>query len=477
MQNNFAEIFTKLRKNSGLTQQSIGTMLGVSNRAVSKWETGLALPSTDNIAKLSKIFGVPVDYFFGPKGDEGLTEETPSGMTSLSCIYRIGRGPSSSHTIAPERACLKIKSLHPTADSFKVTLYGSLAKTGVGHGTDRVITQAFAPIRCDIRYDKTKTGLAHPNTMDVAVFRDGRQLALNRVESVGGGKIVIDGMEYGEGPDVYPDASFEKIAEYCRREGIRLWQYVQRIEGDEIFAHLEEVWRQMKDSIARGLADEGTLPGGLGVTKRAKQLFGSQHIDESAQTRENREVCSYAFAVSEQNACAERIVTAPTCGASGVVPAVLYYQQKKRDYSDTEIVRALAAGGIVGNLIKTNASISGSECGCQAEIGTACAMASAALGELFGLSLDKIEYAAEIAIEHHLGLTCDPICGLVQIPCIERNAVAAMRAINAVSLASFLSDSRKISLDKVIGVMHKTGLDIKRQYKETSEGGLAKLKV
>ena len=233
----------------------------------------------------------------------------------------------------------------------------------------------------------------------------------------------------------------------------------------------------MKQSIAAGLVGEGILPGGLGVQKKAKQLLNRQHIDESAETRENRMVCAYAFAVSEQNACGERIVTAPTCGSSGVLPAVLYYQQQKRGYSDREIVRALAAGGIVGNLVKTNASISGSECGCQAEIGTACAMAAAALAELFELDLDKIEYAAEIAIEHHLGLTCDPICGLVQIPCIERNAVAAMRAINAVSLASFLSDSRKISLDKVIKVMKETGLDISKQYKETSEGGLAKLKV
>ena len=232
----------------------------------------------------------------------------------------------------------------------------------------------------------------------------------------------------------------------------------------------------MKHSITSGLADDGILPGGLGVQKKAKQLFNRQHIDESAETRENRIVCAYAFAVSEQNACAERIVTAPTCGSSGVVPSVLYYQQKKRGYSDTDIIHALAAAGVVGNLIKTNASISGSECGCQAEIGSACAMASAALAELFGLDLDKIEYAAEIAIEHHLGLTCDPICGLVQIPCIERNAVAAMRAINAVSLASFLSDSRKISLDKVIRVMKETGLDISKKYKETAEAGLAKLK-
>ena len=233
----------------------------------------------------------------------------------------------------------------------------------------------------------------------------------------------------------------------------------------------------MKLSIHIGLETEGVLPGGLNVKRKAKKLYSHQHIDESAQTKENRVVSAYAFAVSEQNADGEVIVTAPTCGSAGVMPSVLYYQQMKRGYTDLEIIRALETGGIIGNLIKTNASISGSECGCQAEIGTACAMASAALGELFSLETDKIEYAAEIAIEHHLGLTCDPICGLVQIPCIERNAVAAMRAINAVSLASFLSDTRKISVDEVIEVMRMTGKDIPGRYRETAEGGLATLSI
>lgn len=426
--------------------------------------------------KLSKIFGVPVDCFFSDDGDDDIPE-SPCGMKSLTGIYRIGRGPSSSHTIGPERACEMFKAKHPEADRFRVVLYGSLAKTGVGHGTDRVIKKTLAPIPCEIVFDLGDTELPHPNTMDIYAFCKDKQTAHSRIASVGGGRVVVDGVQYDEGEDVYPVSSFEKIAEYCVRENIRLWQYVERVEGKAITEYLSRVWSEMKRSIADGLADDGILPGGLEVQKRAKQLYGKQHIDESAETRENRMVCAYAFAVSEQNACAERIVTAPTCGASGVVPSVLYYQQQKRGYSDMEIVHALAAGGIVGNLIKTNASISGSECGCQAEIGSACAMASAALGELFGLSLDKIEYAAEIAIEHHLGLTCDPICGLVQIPCIERNAVAAMRAINAVSLASFLSDSRKISLDKVIEVMKQTGLDISKQYKETAEGGLAKLKM
>jgi L-serine dehydratase len=211
--------------------------------------------------------------------------------------------------------------------------------------------------------------------------------------------------------------------------------------------------------------------------KKAKVLYSSQHIDESAETRENRLVCAYAFAVSEQNASGEIIATAPTCGSAGVLPAVLYYEQQKHSLSDKKIHTALITAGVIGNLIKTNASISGAECGCQAEIGSACAMAAAALAELFELDIDKIEYAAEIAIEHHLGLTCDPICGLVQIPCIERNAVAAMRAINALSLSSLLYSTRKISLDKVIDAMHKTGLDMHRSYKETAEAGLAKIDI
>ncbi|MBQ7235535.1 MAG: L-serine ammonia-lyase, iron-sulfur-dependent, subunit alpha, partial [Clostridia bacterium] len=229
--------------------------------------------------------------------------------------------------------------------------------------------------------------------------------------------------------------------------------------------------------IKSGLNDSGILPGGLDVEKKARVLFNNEHIDETAETKENRVVCAYAFAVSEQNASGEKIVTAPTCGAAGVLPAVLYYQQQKNNFTDEKIVKALLTAGLIGNLIKTNASISGAECGCQAEVGTACAMAAAALAELFNLSIDKIEYAAEIAIEHHLGLTCDPICGLVQIPCIERNAVAAMRAINAVNLASFLWDTRKISFDRVVQTMKETGHDLLSSYRETSEAGLAKIKL
>lgn len=290
-----------------------------------------------------------------------------------------------------------------------------------------------------------------------------------------GGSIRIEGRSFDEGEDVYTLQNFSEIRRYCERNGLRLSDYVFASEGPNIKEYLSHIWQAMKSAISAGLKAQGVLPGGLGVERKARFLYRQKHIDESAETRENRLVCAYAFAVSEQNAAGETIVTAPTCGACGVLPAVLRYVQEKRNFSEEQILRALAAGGLIGNLIKTNASISGAECGCQAEIGSACCMAAAALGELYEMELGQIEYASEIAMEHHLGLTCDPIAGLVQIPCIERNAVAAMRAINAVSLADFLSDSRKISFDLVIQTMYETGKDLSRPYRETAEGGLAKL--
>ena len=400
-----------------------------------------------------------------------------TAMKSLTELYKAGRGPSSSHTMGPEKACKLFCDSNPTADRFRVELYGSLAKTGVGHGTDRIIVETLAPIPCQVEFHCEDVPLPHPNTMDLYAYCGDTLLDKKRVMSVGGGEICFEGSPLAELPDVYDRASFADISGYCRENSLRLWEYAYEVEGEALWSHLRACWETMKESIRTGLTTTGILPGGLEVKRKAKQLYSHQHIDESAETRENRVVCAYAFAVSEQNAAGERIVTAPTCGSAGVLPAVLYYQQQKRGFSDEEIIRAMAAGGIIGNLIKTNASISGSECGCQAEVGSACAMAAAALAELFGLDLDKLECAAEIAIEHHLGLTCDPICGLVQIPCIERNAVAAMRAINAVSLASFLSDSRKITLDDCIDVMRQTGLDISHRYKETAEGGLATLQV
>lgn len=393
-------------------------------------------------------------------------------MRSLKELYRIGKGPSSSHTIGPERACKLFLSENPDADSFVVRLYGSLAKTGEGHGTDGVIKSVLKDVT--VEYD-LETECAHPNTMDLIAYTGGVKCSQMRVYSVGGGAIKIEGREDTEGAEVYDLNTMSDIRAYCEQQNIRLYDYVFQREGEELRIYLAEVWSAMKEAVSRGVKKTGILPGGLDVERRAKVLFDGVREGEEAEIRENRLVCSYAFAVSEENASGGTIVTAPTCGACGVLPAVLYYAQEKKGYTDEEIIDALATAGLVGNLIKTNASISGAECGCQAEIGSACCMATAALGELQGLKLGQIEYAAEVAMEHHLGLTCDPICGLVQIPCIERNAVAAMRAINAASLAYFLTDSRKISFDLVVQTMYETGKDLKRHYRETAEGGLAKL--
>lgn len=478
MTDHLSQKIITLRKKAGITQQELGEALGVSNRAISNWENRTSIPTIENLYHLARIFEVPMEYFFLEDEASGAASARPQGMESLCELYKIGRGPSSSHTIGPQRACEFLKAQCPEADAFRVILYGSLAKTGVGHGTDRVIRAVLAPTRCDVTFCQNEwEQLPHPNTMDMIAYLGERELQRFRVMSVGGGSIVIENHEMQRPPLIYRHTNFEEIRQYCQEKGIRLWQYVRETEEDGFEDYMAEVWQTMKASIRRGLEDDGILPGGLNVHKKARYLYGQEHVDESAETRENRLICAYAFAVSEQNASCGEIVTAPTCGSAGVLPAVLYYQQQKKGYSDRQILHALMTAGVIGNLIKTNASISGAEGGCQAEIGSACAMTAAALGELFALHMDKIEYAAEIAIEHHLGLTCDPICGLVQIPCIERNAVAAMRAINAVNLASFLSSTRKISLDKVIHAMKETGRDLSRHYKETAEGGLAKIHI
>ena len=395
-------------------------------------------------------------------------------MKSIKDIYKIGKGPSSSHTMGPAKAMSIFVSENETCDSFEVILYGSLADTGRGHGTDVAITSSAAGKPVNIVFDTQNRDLPHENTMDIYAINNGERVSSMRVLSVGGGDIRIIGREAAGESDVYPVSTFTEISDFCKKEGIRLSEYVFLREGDGIRSFLYDVWENMKAAIHRGLTTSGILPGGLGVERKAQYLYNQRHIDESPVTRENRIVCSYAYAVSEENADNGTIVTAPTCGACAVLPSVLRYMQEKHGFSDDAVIRALATAGLIGTLTKTNASISGAECGCQAEIGTACSMASAALGELFEMGIDQIEYAAEIAFEHHLGLTCDPICGLVQIPCIERNAVAAMRAINAMSLANFLSGSRKISLDVVIKTMYETGKDLSHLYRETAAGGLAK---
>ena len=377
--------------------------------------------------------------------------------------------------MGPERACRAAKERFPSADRFAVTLYGSLALTGKGHGTNTVIEETFLPVPCAICEDNETPVGCHPNTLDIEAFRGEKSLGKIRVFSVGGGNIEIEGEESARADEaVYEYRTFTDIANYCKAKSIRIWEYVKEREGEEIFGYLNTVWQTMKNAIHQGLSVSGTLPGGLGTARRAQTLFQKSHIDESAQTKENRLVSAYAFAVSEQNAAGGVIVTAPTCGSCGVLPSVLKYMQETRNFSDEKIIHALATAGIIGNLIRTNASISGAECGCQAEIGSACSMASAALAELFELGLDQLEYAAEVAMEHHLGLTCDPICGLVQIPCIERNAVAAMRAINSLSLANFLFEERKITFDLIVETMYNTGCDLPLGYRETASGGLAK---
>ena len=396
-------------------------------------------------------------------------------MKSVRSVFKTGVGPSSSHTMGPNFAAKRFYDENKDADSFKVDLYGSLAKTGKGHGTDRAIIDALAGVPTEVLFHYEDVELEHPNTMVFTAYKGGKATAIDTYLSIGGGEIRKKGEAGTIEPDVYAEKHFTEIAELCKARNIRLSDYVFEHEGEGFKEFLNECWKTMCNAISQGLTKTGVLPGGLELQRKAQKLYSKRHIDESPQTRENRIVCSYAFAVSEQNADCGVIVTAPTCGSCGVVPAVLKYMQDKNGFSDADVIRALAVAGLIGNIVRTNASISGAEAGCQAEVGTACSMAAAALAELFEMGIDQIEYAAEISLEHHLGLTCDPVCGLVQIPCIERNAVSAMRAINALSLANFLSDSRKISFDIVVETMYRTGRDLSHVYRETSEGGLAKL--
>ena len=397
-------------------------------------------------------------------------------MKSIRDIYKIGIGPSSSHTMGPERAAELFLAKHPEADHFRVVLYGSLSKTGVGHGTDRVLLNTLGENRTAIVFSKEEWEGMHPNTMDFSAFAGDIEIGTMRVESIGGGDIRVPGQPHLDSPEVYPENSFAEISDFCHWRYIdKLSDYVELNEGEEIWDFLMEVWQVMKNAIDEGLAATGTLPGGLNVHRKAKYLYESVPKDDIPALKEFQMMAAYAYAVAEQNASNGRIVTAPTCGACGVLPAVLKYAQVTKGFTDEEICRGLATAGIIGSLTKRNASISGAECGCQAEIGTACSMAAAALAELYDQNLDQVEYAAECAMEHHLGLTCDPICGLVQIPCIERNAVAANRAMNACNLSYFLTGSRNISYDMVCRAMHETGINLNHRFRETSEGGLAKI--
>ncbi len=397
-------------------------------------------------------------------------------MKSIRDVYKIGKGPSSSHTMGPARAAELFRNENPDADRYSVTLYGSLSKTGVGHGTDQVIREVFSPKPVEICFAEIDPPeLKHPNTLDLFAWTGETQTATLRVESIGGGDIVIEGRPQLTPTEVYPENSFAEIAQFCQWRGVSLPEYVEMNEGVEIRDFLKQIWNTMRQEIREGLETEGVLPGELRVQRKAKYLLERGHQVDIPQVRELQEVCAFAFAAAEQNAGNGTIVTAPTCGSCGVLPAVLMYLQDKYQFDDERIVDALAVAGLMGCLIKRNASVSGAECGCQAEIGSACSMAAAAMSQLMGLTIQEIEYSAEIAMEHHLGLTCDPICGLVQIPCIERNAVAAKRAIDASNLAHMLVGTRTISFDMVVRTMYETGVSINKAFRETSEGGLARL--
>lgn len=397
-------------------------------------------------------------------------------MKSLRYLYKIGRGPSSSHTMGPEKACRIFLKRYPQADEYEATLLGSLSATGKGHLTDEVIRETFAPGKVTVIFgDTDESKLLHPNTLILKAKSGGSVVGKSEVYSVGGGEIVFKGEKQNAAEEIYPHKTFDEIKEFCIENSLKLWQYAEIFEGGEIWNFLQNIWENMQNCVLRGLKTDGVLSGGLNTRRKAKILYDQYVLNEDAETRENRLVCAYAYAASEENASGGVVVTAPTCGSCGVLPAVFYYLKNKKDVPDKEILKGLATAGIIGNVVKTNASISGAECGCQAEVGVACAMASAAIAQIKGMSLDQIEYAAEIAVEHHLGLTCDPVCGLVQIPCIERNAVAALRALNEVTLASFLSDTRKITFDTAVKTMYETGKDLRTGYRETATGGLAKL--
>ena len=398
-------------------------------------------------------------------------------MKSIREIYKIGKGPSSSHTMGPERAAKLFLETHPNAERFQVTLYGSLSKTGVGHGTDRVLRDTLGVDRTEVIFSQESWQGMHPNTLDFAAFQGETEIGAHRVESIGGGDIRIPGQAQETcQEEVYIEHSYAEIADFCKWRYIAtLSEYVELNEGPEIWDFLMEVWQTMKAAIDAGLSTEGVLPGGLNVQRKAKYLMEQTPHEDIPSLKEFQMIAAYAYSVAEQNSDNGTVVTAPTCGACGVLPAVLKYAQVTKGFTDEQILRGLAAAAVIGNLTKTNASVSGAECGCQAEIGTACSMAAAALAELYGQNLDQVEYAAEVAMEHHLGLTCDPICGLVQIPCIERNAVAAVRAMNACNLSYFLTGSRNISYDMVCRAMKETGVNLDHRFRETSEGGLAKL--
>lgn len=398
-------------------------------------------------------------------------------METIKTIYKIGNGPSSSHTMAPKRAAETFAervSSFSTLTSFRVTLFGSLAATGKGHMTDVAILDVLEKIApAEIIWEPKIVHEFHTNgLLFEALDEQGHQLDSWQVYSVGGGSLANEEFDERKQDIIYPHHYFCDILSYCHKEQINYWEYVDRFEKEDIWDYLSEVWHVMKSAVDRGLKAEGILPGGLNLRRKAGDyLIRSRDFRSNVSTRGM--VYAYALAVSEENASGGIVSTAPTCGSSGVLPAVLYHLQTSRDIPERMILRGLATAGLIGNVARTNASISGAEVGCQGEVGVACSMAAVAANQIFGGSLNQIEYAAEMALEHHLGLTCDPVCGLVQIPCIERNAFAAARALDSNTFATLSDGFHTVSFDQVVAVMKQTGHDLPSLYKETAEGGLA----
>lgn len=396
-------------------------------------------------------------------------------MDSIREIYRIGRGPSSSHTMGPKRAAELFLEMTPGAASYEVTLYGSLAATGKGHMTDVAILDILTPVApVEIIWEPKVFLPFHPNGMKfVALDSELNELKNWTIYSIGGGALANEESDADKAAPVYDMDNLHDIQQWCETNGCSFWEYVEMREGPEIWDYLEEVWKVMIAAVERGIETEGVLPGGLGLRRKASDyMIRARGYKDNMKNRGL--LYAYALATSEENAGGGEIVTAPTCGSCGVVPGVLYYLKTTREFRDSRILRALATAGLIGNIVRTNASVSGAQVGCQGEVGVACAMAAAAACQLFGGTPAQIEYAAEMGLEHHLGLTCDPVCGLVQIPCIERNAYAAARALDCNIYATFSDGRHRVSFDKVVEVMRQTGHDLPSLYKETSEGGLAK---
>jgi L-serine dehydratase len=393
-------------------------------------------------------------------------------MESIKSIFKVGYGPSSSHTMAPGKAAEQFRQQTPGASSYHITLYGSLAATGKGHFTDKAVTGALSPHPVEITWEPLTFLPAHPNGIRLQAHAgDGALIKEWTTYSIGGGDLSDTGKREEAG-SVYPEYNMKDILAVCRKNGWTFWEYVLAFEEPDLSDYLADIWNQMEESVSRGLDTEGVLPGGLNLPRKASSYFTKAKAFTGTMSR-RAFTFAYALAVAEENAAGGQIVTAPTCGSAGVIPAVLHLLHEQYDFSEKKILYGLATAGLIGTLIRTNASISGAEVGCQGEVGSACSMASGAVVQLFGGTPAQVEYAASIGMEHFLGLTCDPVMGLVQIPCIERNAFGAGRALDA-SMYALLSDgSHLVSFDKVIETMKKTGHDLPSIYKETSAGGLA----